>query len=141
VSISGIGVSEDVVKKYEDKRYDKKPGGWSLMVKDEEIVIDNEYGPDFDKLVTELPQDEPRYVLYDVPVKNRANLDDVRTAFVFWMPMSSPVRLRMRYASSKSIITQRFRGIATQIQVEEKENLNMDYIVNKIYKSQGINNP
>lgn len=141
MSISGIGVSEDVVKKYEDKRYDKKPGGWSLMVKDEEIVIDNEYGPDFDKLVTELPQDEPRYVLYDVPVKNRANLDDVRTAFVFWMPMSSPVRLRMRYASSKSIITQRFRGIATQIQVEEKENLNMDYIVNKIYKSQGINNP
>ena len=141
MSISGISVSDDVVKKYEDKRYDKKPGGWSLMVKDEEIVIDAEYGESFDKLVEELPENEPRYVLFDVPVKNRANLDDVRTAFVFWMPMSSPVRLRMRYASSKSVITKRFRGIATQIQVEEKENLNMEYMVSKINRSQGINNP
>ncbi len=141
MSISGISVREDVVEKYENKRYDKKPGGFSLMVKDEEIIIDKEYGGDFDKLVGELPDDEPRYVLFDVPVKNRANLDDVRTAFVFWMPMSSPVRLRMRYASSKSVITKQFRGIATQIQVEEKENLNIAYMVNKINRSQGINNP
>ena len=141
MSISGISVREDVVEKYENKRYDKKPGGFSLMVKDEEIIIDKEYGGDFDKLVGELPDDEPRYVLFDVPMKNRANLDDVRTAFVFWMPMTSPVRLRMRYASSKFVITKQFRGIATQIQVEEKENLNIAYMVNKINRSQGINNP
>ncbi len=141
MSISGISVREDAVQKYEDKRYDKKPGGFSLMVEDEEIIIDKEYGGDFDKLVAELPDDEPRYVLFDVPVKNRANLDDVRTAFLFWMPMSSPVRLRMRYASSKFVITKQFRGIATQIQAEEKENLNMTYMVNKINRSQGINNP
>lgn len=140
MSLSGIKVPEKVVKQYETMRFEKKPGGLVIIVNDEALSIERQVDGNFDQLIDELPDAEPRFVLYDIPVKNRANLDDLRTIFLFWMPMSSPVRLRMKYASSKSLITTNFRGIATQLQEEEKSDLSYDYILSKINKQQGINN-
>ncbi|MCY3412580.1 MAG: hypothetical protein INQ03_13155 [Candidatus Heimdallarchaeota archaeon] len=140
MSMSGIQIPEDVVKKYEDKRYQKKPGGLILKINDEQVEIEHELDENFEDLVNKLPDAEPRYVLYDVPVKNRAKLDDVKTCFIFWMPMESPVRLRMRYASTKANIPKKFRGIALQIQPEEKDEVTLDKVIHKLNRQAGINN-
>jgi cofilin len=141
MSISGISVSQEIIKRYEDKRMSKKEGGLILKIEDESIKIDHDVDDIFDNALQFLPADEPRYVLYDVAVKNRANLEDLRTVFLFWMPMESPVRKRMMYSSTKSVITSNFRGIATSIQEEEMERLSSDFLQMKINKTQGINNP
>ena len=141
MSISGIQIPEEVIKKYEDKRFEKKPGGLILKIDDETIKIDKEASEDMAQFVDGLPNNEPRYCLIDVPVRNRANLDDVRTIFIFWMTMESAVKLRMRYASTKASITKAFRGIAAQIQPDEKSEITLEKIQAKINRGQGINNP
>ncbi len=140
MSLSGITVPETVIKRYENKRFERKEGGIVLKIDGDQIVIEDEYSENFSSLVNNLPDQEPRFVLYDVPIKNRANLDDVRTTFIFWMPMESSVKLRMHYAASKSIITKAFRGIATQTQEEEKSSLSLEKLQQRIKRSQGINN-
>lgn len=141
MSLSGVNVPENTIDVYEKKRFDKTEGGLVLKIDEDKIIIESDNEGDFSGLVNKLPEAEPRYVLYDVPVKNRANLEDLRTIFLFWMPMSSPVRLRMHYASTKSIINNNFRGIAMQIQEEEKDRLSLEYLQDRINKTQGINNP
>lgn len=141
MSISGIQIPEEIIKKYEDKRFEKKPGGLILKIDDEKIIIEKEAPGEITKMVEELPDAEPRYCLIDVASRNRANIDDVKTVFIFWMPMSSPVRLRMRYASTKASITKVFRGISAQMQSDEKYEITLERIQAKINRDQGINNP
>lgn len=141
MSISGIQIPEEVIKRYEDKRFDKKPGGLILKIDNETIKIDREAPEDITQMVEGLPEAEPRYCLIDVASRNRANLDDVRTVFIFWMPMESPVKLRMRYASTKTSITRAFRGQSAQMQADEKSDITLEKIQAKINRDQGINNP
>ena len=141
MSLSGITVPQNIIKIYEDKRFEKKEGGLILKIDGESLEIEKNVTDNFDMIASALPDAEPRYILYDMPVKNRANLEDFRTIFVFWMPMESPVRLRMTYSSTKSIITSNFRGIAMQHQEDEMSNMNLDYLTMKLNKQQGINNP
>ena len=138
--LSGIKMEEDVVKYYEDFRFKKEPGGLILKIEDEAIHIEKEVNGDFDQLAAELPDAEPRFVLYDVPMQNRAKIDALKTIFLFWLPMESPVRKRMVYASSKSIIVKEFRGISAQLQEDEKDALTTDNIIYKVNRQQGINN-
>ena len=140
MSISGIQIPDGVIKRYEEKRFEKKPGGLILKIEDDTIKIEREVPENLSQIVEGLPDDEPRYCLIDIPVKNRANLDDVRTIFIFWMPMESAVRLRMRYASTKSSISRSFRGLSAQMQSDEKSDITLEKLQNKINRSQGINN-
>lgn len=139
--MSGLIIQEETIKRYDDMRFRKTAGGLVLKINDETIEVESEeLDGNFQTVVSGLPENEPRYVLYDIPLKNRANIEVVKTVFVFWMPMESPVRLRMQYASSKTLITKYFRGIAAQIQCEEKKELEMDKIIKQVNKTQGINN-
>lgn len=141
MSLSGISVQGNVIDVYRNKRYEKKEGGLVLKITDDMIEIEHNVTEDFGGLVGKLPEAEPRYILYDVPIQNRANIDDLKTVFILWMPMESPVRQRMMYSSTKAVITKSFDGIAVSLQEEEKDALNMDRVKNKIRKAQGINNP
>ena len=140
MSLSGIKIEQKIVDLYEEFRFKKQQGGLILKIDEESIIVEKEVDGDLDDLANHLPDEEPRFVLYDVPLLNRAKIDALKTIFLFWLPMESPVKKRMLYASSKSIITKEFRGISAQIQEDEKTSINYDYIVNKVNKTQGINN-
>ncbi len=141
MSMSGINILDETIKRYDEMRFRKQAGGLVLKITEDAIEIESEeLDANFQNIVAELPEAEPRFVLYDIPLKNRANLEVVKTVFVFWMPMESPVRLRMKYASSKTLITRNFRGIVTQLQMDEKQELLIDNIIEKVNKTQGINN-
>ncbi|MHA2250071.1 MAG: cofilin family protein [Candidatus Kariarchaeaceae archaeon] len=139
MSLSGIKILDDTIKTYDEFRFKKQPGGLILKINDDIIEVEKEVEGSIDSAIPELPEAEPRYMLFDLPLKNRAGLDVVKTVFIFWMPMESPVRLRMQYASSKTTITKEFRGIALQVQEEEKTSITLDALTTKINKRQGIN--
>lgn len=90
-------------------------------------------------MVAKLPDNEPRFMLYDFPMKNRVGLDDTRMLFLFWMPLESPVRLRMQYAGMKNMINNMFIGISVQIQEDDKSLLNVERITKKMAGRQGSN--
>ena len=139
MSISGVSVEEETIKIFEEMRFRQQAGGLILNIKEGKIEIEREVDGDFNGMVGSLPDAEPRFILYDVPMSNRAGIDVVKTVFIFWLPMESPVRMRMEYASSKAIITKEFRGIATQLQEDDKSELTIDYTIAKVNKTQGIN--
>ncbi|MHA2028515.1 MAG: actin-binding ADF family protein [Candidatus Kariarchaeaceae archaeon] len=139
MSMSGVTIQHEVVKAYEDMRFKQQPGGMIFTINEGLIEVEKEVGNDFAEMVEGLPLDEPRFVLFDVPMKNRTGLDVVKTVFIFWLPMESPVRMRMLYASSKSVILKELRGISTQIQEDEKDGLALERVIQKVNKTQGIN--
>ncbi len=139
MSLSGVTVQQDVIKAYEDMRFKKQPGGIVFKINEGLIEVDKEVGEDINAMATALPLEEPRFILFDIPMKNRTGIDVVKTVFIFWLPMESPVKLRMIYASSKSVILKEFRGIATHIQEDDKSALTQEIIVAKVNKTQGIN--
>ncbi len=139
MSLSGIKITDQTIETYDAMRFKKQPGGLVLKIEDEEIAVEKEVEGSIDNILTDLPEAEPRYLLFDLPLKNRAGLDVVKTIFIFWMPMESPVRLRMQYASSKTTVTRTLRGIALQVQEEEKIAITLEVLTVKINKRQGIN--
>ncbi len=140
MSMSGIQVPPEIVKKYEEKRFEKRAGGLVLKIDEDQVILDVEVDEDFASMVDALPDNQPRFILYDLPVKNRANLEALKTIFIFWMPMDSAVALRMKYASTKSTITREFRGIAMQMQPDDKDELTLQKVTDKLNRQQGINN-
>lgn len=139
MSLSGVTMQQNVIKAYEDMRFKQKAGGMVFNINEGLIEIEKEVGGDFPSMIDGLPAEEPRFILYDVPMKNRTGLDVVKTVFIFWLPMESPVQIRMLYASSKSVILKELRGISAQIQDDEKAGLTLEKIVQKVNKTQGIN--
>ena len=139
MSLSGVTLQQDVIKTYEDMRFKKQPGGIVFKINEGLVEVDKQVGEDINAMVAALPPEEPRFILFDIPMKNRTGIDVVKTVFIFWLPMESPVKLRMIYASTKSVILKEFRGIATQIQEDEKSGLTHEKIVAKVNKTQGIN--
>ncbi len=139
MSLSGIIIMEETIKIYDEMRFKKQPGGLILKIEEDQIIIEQVVEGSIDSILTDIPESEPRYMLFDIPLKNRAGIDVVKTIFIFWMPMESPVRLRMQYASTKTTITKEFRGIAAQVQEDEKEAISLESLILKINKIQGIN--
>jgi hypothetical protein len=120
-------------------RFEKKPQGFILKIEDEQLILSEHCTKPFDQMVESLPDDEPRYILYDFPMKNRVGLDDTRMLFLFWMPMESSVRLRMQYAGAKSLINTKFGGISVQLQEDDKSSLDYETIKSKMASRQGAN--
>ncbi len=139
MSTTGIEVNSTIIEDYEKMRFEKKAQGMILKIEDEHIVLDKRTEQSFEEVVNELPDNEPRYVLYDFPMKNRVGLDDTRMLFLFWMPLESSVRLRMSYAGTKKTVTSSFVGLSTQIHEDDKSKLTYESIKNKIASRQGMN--
>ncbi|RMG39867.1 MAG: hypothetical protein D6732_03700 [Methanobacteriota archaeon] len=139
MSTTGIEIPDDLIKEYEEMRFEKKPQGMILKISEGKVILEQRTDASFDDLIESLPDNEPRYVLYDFPIKNRVGLDDTRMLFLFWMPMESSVRDRMSYAGTKKAITTAFKGISTQIQEDDKNLLTFERVKNKIAARQGMN--
>ena len=132
-------LDEVAVDKYEALRYSKRPGYIVLKIENEKIVVENEGELPIDEFRKELPDEEPRFILYDAPVKNRVGMDDKRMVFIVWMPMEAPVRLRMTYAGSKNRVRDQFQGISATIQFDEKSEMTLERVQNAVMRRQGIN--
>ncbi len=132
-------LDEAAVNKYEALRYSKRPGYIVLKIENEKIVVENEGELPIDEFRKELPDEEPRFILYDAPVKNRVGMDDKRMVFIVWMPMEAPVRLRMTYAGSKNRVRDQFQGISATIQFDEKSEMTLERVQNAVMRRQGIN--
>ena len=132
-------IDPKAVEAYERLRYSKSPGYVVLKIEDEKVVLEEEGIKPFDEFIMTLPDEEPRFIFFDVPIKNRVGMDDKRMTFIFWMPMEAPVRLRMTYAGSKNLVRDSFQGISANLQFDNKEEISLQKIQQQIAKRQGIN--
>ncbi len=132
-------IDEELKTKYDELRFSKSTGLLVLKIENEKIILEREEVLPFDEFKETLPDDEPRFILYDAPVKNRVGMDDKRMVFIFWMPMEAPVRLRMTYAGAKNYVRDVFQGISATIQFDDKSEMTLEAIQKRIMRTQGIN--
>ena len=126
MSLSGINMSGEIIAKFETDRMSDTGAQLVLKIENDEMVVEFD-GEDLETVVPKLPDAEPRYMIMDIKMLNRAGVEEYRTVFILWMPMESPVRKRMLYSSTKQQVT------------EEKDELERNRVVEKIQKQQGIN--
>ena len=132
-------IDDALKEKYEELRFSKSPGILVVKIEDEKIILERDEVVPFDEFKETLPDDEPRFVLFDAPVKNRVGVDDKRMVFIFWMPMEAPVKLRMTYAGAKNYVRDVFQGISTTLQFDDKSEMSLETIQKRVMKTQGIN--
>ena len=138
-SATGIEIDPLAIEAFEKLKQDSRTGAVILKIHEHQILVDRVAYEHYNVVIQSLPDDEPRYVLFDVPVVNRVGLEDKRMVFIFWMPMSSPVRMRVTYAGTKSVIISQLEGISLNIMMEEKDEYPLDKVQKMLMKRQGIN--
>uniref|UniRef100_UPI00358EDDE2 cofilin-2-like n=2 Tax=Myxine glutinosa TaxID=7769 RepID=UPI00358EDDE2 len=86
--------------------------GNEILVGDVGCTIEDPYTA----FVKMLPLEDCRYALYDATYETQdSKKEDL--VFVFWAPDSAPLKSKMIYASSKSVIKRKFTGIKHEWQV------------------------
>ncbi|OAF71620.1 hypothetical protein A3Q56_00594 [Intoshia linei] len=101
-----------------------------MKIKDERFVFDCHKKIDFDQLINQYDQDEPRYHLFNIPSENKI-------VFIYTLPESGcKIKDRMIYASSRSAIVNYIKKfdveIFKNIEVDGPDGLNITNILQEI---------
>ncbi|CAG9310155.1 unnamed protein product [Blepharisma stoltei] len=81
----------------------------------------------YQDFVHSLPQNEPRFAVYDFDYTADDGITSKKIVFIHWSPDNSTVKNKMIYASSKENLKRRFAGIHREVQacslaeVEQRE--------------------
>ena len=70
MSMSGIQIPEEVIKKYEEKRFEKRPGGLVLKINEELVEIQHVVEDDFEGLQLKIPDEVSTEIRHSSNLKN-----------------------------------------------------------------------
>lgn len=95
------------------------------------IVLEKkgEEGQGFDDFVMELPEDDARYGVVDVPFETDDGRTTSKLLFVSWIPDTCKVRKRMVYAGSKEYLKSSFEGVGLVINANDPADLDFESCV------------
>lgn len=89
---------------------------------------------DFDCLVSELPADDGRYVIYDYPFVTKDGANSSKLIMLMWVPGNLNIKKKMLYASSKSAIKTMVNDELPEFQCDCREDVCCDDIISKLRK-------
>jgi len=118
---AGIKTDDHVIDIYNKMKMDK--GLKYIICKiDKEVVIETEGGKDatYSEFLALLPDDSPRYCVFDFNFKHKDGRDINKLVFIFWCPDNSNVKLKMTYATAKESFKKKLVGIARYYEVQDK---------------------
>ncbi|KAI9335146.1 hypothetical protein BDR26DRAFT_866249 [Obelidium mucronatum] len=139
---SGVTAVNDVVTQFEELKLRRKYAFIVYKIDGSNIVtslalekeVAEKLGSEatYEKFISEFPENEGRYGVYDFEYDSGA--DGIRNKLVFflWAPDTAPIKARMVYASSKQAIRQRLDGINVEIQCTEASELAHEVVFEKL---------
>ena len=133
---SGISVDDECVNTFMELKLRKKYRYIVYKLNDDNtsIVIEKkvESCDKYDDFLSELPEDDCRYAVYDFEFEKSPG-EGIRNkiCFIVWVPDTSKVRQKMLYASSKDAIRKKLAGIATEIQATDMSEVAYDAVLEK----------
>ena len=86
----------------------------------------------FEAFVSQLPEQEGRYAVYDFPCKLENGTERKFLIFFQWCPDAAPVRPKMLFASSKDALKKKLEGVFMEFQASELADLKVEEVEAKI---------
>jgi cofilin len=135
MSRSGVGLSEDCVAAFEKLKLGKKTKYIIYKLSNDKTKIEVEKSsedPDYETFITELPETECRYAIYDLEFeKSISEGKRNKICFYAWSPDDAPVRSKMIYASSKDALRRSLTGIQAEIQGTDYSEVSYETVLEK----------
>jgi len=140
---SGVITAPETVAMFENFKLNHKIDGKQLraitfkiensstIVPDQKMPKTNSSDADWETFTKLLPQDEPRFVVYDLHYETADGRPQDKIVFIFWAPDSCSIKPKMLYASSKDSICQSLNGISKQYQANDNADLDRKEVVKK----------
>jgi len=140
---SGVTTDAATVAMFEDFKLGKSIDGKKLrcitfkiensstIVPDHKMPKTDSSDADWETFTKMLPQDEPRYIVYDLHYETRDGRPQDKIVFIFWAPDNCSIKPKMLYASSKDAIRQSLNGISKEYQANDNADLDRKEVVKK----------
>ncbi|KAG8898946.1 cofilin [Tulasnella sp. 403] len=136
--MSGVKAHPDCVTTYNELKLRKKYRSIIYKINDKqpEIVVERTMtdadGADYEKFILSLPEDEPRWAVYDFEYSLGDEGKRNKLVFIAWSPDGSKIKQKMTYASSKDELRRSLVGIATEIQGTDTEEISHQQVLEKV---------
>ncbi|ORE11922.1 hypothetical protein BCV72DRAFT_331923 [Rhizopus microsporus var. microsporus] len=135
---SGVSTDNECLVKYNELKLRKtfKYIIYKLSDDNKQIVVEKavESGS-YDDFLNDLPENVPRYAVYDFDYVKTDEGQRNKITFFSWSPDSSRVRDKMLYASSKDSLRRQLQGIAVEIQGTDSSEVAYESVLEKAQRS------
>ncbi|KAG2196709.1 hypothetical protein INT47_009619 [Mucor saturninus] len=135
---SGVAVNSECLDLYQELKLRKsyKYLIFKLSENNQEIVVEksSETG-DYDDFLSQLPDNEPRYAVYDFEYEKPGDGKRNKITFYSWIPDTAKVRQKMLYASSKEALRRKLVGIAIEVQGTDASEVCYEVVLEKANRS------
>ncbi|KAJ7132945.1 actin cross-linking [Mycena filopes] len=131
---SGVAVSSDCLTQFQQLKLGKK---FKYIIfglnKDntEIVVLNTSDSQDYDTFLTELPEAECRWAVYDLEFEKEDGGKRNKIVFYSWSPDTAKVKAKMVFASSKDALRRSLVGIAVEIQGTDFSEVSHEAVLDK----------
>ncbi|KAI8374724.1 uncharacterized protein BYT42DRAFT_577411 [Radiomyces spectabilis] len=132
---SGVAVNDKCLETFQELKLRKKYTYIMYKLSDDntEIVIDKTAeSASYDDLLNEVPENEPRYIVFDFEFEKSGEGMRNKIVFINWTPDSARIKSKMLYASSKDAIRRSLVGIAVEAQATDMAEIAYESILEKV---------
>ncbi|KAJ3513689.1 hypothetical protein NLJ89_g2803 [Agrocybe chaxingu] len=116
---SGVGVSDQCLTAFQDLKLKKKFKYIIFNLNKEltEIVVEKTSdNQSYDDFLSELPETECRWVIYDFEFEKEGGGKRNKIIFLSWSPDDAKIKQKMVFASSRDALKRSLTGVAVEIQ-------------------------
>ncbi|KAK4526282.1 hypothetical protein GAYE_SCF22MG4196 [Galdieria yellowstonensis] len=90
---------------------------------------------DWKKFVTELPQNDCRFAVYDFEYQTSEGVSKNRIIFILWSPESAKIKSKMLYSSSREALVQKLNGVQKEIQATDQDEIEFHNVYQQVVAS------
>ncbi|CAM6026165.1 unnamed protein product [Sphagnum balticum] len=129
---SGMAVSDECKLKFMELKR-KKTYRYIIFKIDEkaqQITLEKtgEPGESYEQFASHLPENDPRYGIYDFDFVTEDNCQKSKIFFIAWSPDTSRVKAKMIYASSKDRFRRELDGVHYELQATDASEMDIHVI-------------
>ncbi|KAL6616951.1 hypothetical protein LY90DRAFT_522171 [Neocallimastix californiae] len=135
MAASGVGVKDECYTAYQDLKLGRKLKYIIYKISDnlKEVEVEKTgEGADYDEFLSDLPQDNCRYAVYDFEYTNEEGGKRSKIVFYTWSPDVARIKMKMIYAATKEAIKKKLDGIYVEIQCTDLAEASYETVLEKV---------
>jgi len=132
---SGIGVNPQCLETFQALKLGKKIKYiiFAISPDNTEIIVEKQSeSPNYDAFLSDLPDGECRWAVYDFEYEKEGAGKRNKITFFSWSPDDSKVKQKMLFASSKDALRRSLVGVAAEIQGTDPSEVAYESVFDKV---------
>ncbi|KAG8851527.1 cofilin [Tulasnella sp. 330] len=132
---SGVAVNPECLTRYQELKLKKKIKYiiFTLNKTFTEIIVEKSSDDaDYDKFITDLPETECRWAIYDFDFEKKDAGKRNKLVFYSWSPDDAKIKQKMVFASSRDALKRSLDGIAAEIQGTDYSEISHESVLDKV---------